>query len=857
MSQSRDDRAEGGTDNNAKNVTNDTIATKENAPRASYAVLAASQSGQRASGKKKLKSNSQISTAMSNFSPSPELIKKAVAPDTTIEHENNRLDRVACHERGYVRLICRSAAITVVDVAEAFLATYNYWPSVVVPINDAKNSRTIFEVKTEKGKKELILENPPKIGKVQLTVDDCSEDPLVEYELRGCNIRFSTEEVMGQIQLRIGENARILSCLPLAAANKDGRLITQGAYRLKISGLKEHAVELYLSNTKLCMYRRDACFTCLELGHSWRRCPSVKLMKRSGIATNDAKQPKRPATIRNTRTGPVERTTALSTTEQNEENHDGKVDVEKDAEINKDATDNHENAQKEEESTGEQAGGVGSDEEMASEEEKTEQNEENHNGKVDVEKDAEIDKDATNNHENTQKEEESTGEQAGGVESDVEMALEEEETEQNKENRDEKVDVNTDTSNIIAATNNHENKPKEGGKSEKQADIIESDEKVIPEEVDAKVGEVSFLMEITKEGGQGASRVQGAHSSGHQQPQRPLSRGASNSEPQNQAPVGKNVEVSNLYNELGVARAVVAASSFSNLTRTPGEGESAPRKHGEKAPTVVGATRAEMLSTAASVDLLSFQPAHRGPCGAHLVGADTSGGSNQQSAAPTRCLSPHAPTKTPAERKEGDGKLERKEAQVEMVTELPGPPTTVQGLAGSKMGTASTSLGTDKVVQQVTVDCANQNTAKVVKTQAAGMLQTNKNSRSNESTDASKADSVANASNTSVEVLTSMLGWEMYKSLVKTPENKSTERTKTKKGKSVPTIIMTKGYTFKWTKNVSTETIKALFKIDSEDHLSYEQGSIGATFRAFKGQYTQNGGMYLLVDRPAPTTKSQ
>jgi hypothetical protein len=96
-----------------------------------------------------------------------------------------------------------------VNVAEAFLTSYEFWPEAVVPINDFKNSRMIFKVKIKKEKKIMILENLLKIKNVQFSVDNCSEDSYIEYEIRGCNIRFTKEDVIRLIQQCIGENARI------------------------------------------------------------------------------------------------------------------------------------------------------------------------------------------------------------------------------------------------------------------------------------------------------------------------------------------------------------------------------------------------------------------------------------------------------------------------------------------------------------------------------------------------------------------------------------------------------------------------------------------------------------------------
>jgi hypothetical protein len=73
-------------------------------------------------------------------------------------------------------------------VTETFLTSYEFWPEAVVPINNSKNSRAIFEVKIKKEKKAMILENSLKIRNVQFSVDDYSKDFYVEYEIRGCNV---------------------------------------------------------------------------------------------------------------------------------------------------------------------------------------------------------------------------------------------------------------------------------------------------------------------------------------------------------------------------------------------------------------------------------------------------------------------------------------------------------------------------------------------------------------------------------------------------------------------------------------------------------------------------------------------
>jgi hypothetical protein len=41
---------------------------------------------------------------------------------------------------------------------------------------------------------------------------------------------------------------------------------------MRISGLEERAVELYLGNVKVTLYQRDTYFKCLGTGHSWKRC---------------------------------------------------------------------------------------------------------------------------------------------------------------------------------------------------------------------------------------------------------------------------------------------------------------------------------------------------------------------------------------------------------------------------------------------------------------------------------------------------------------------------------------------------------------------------------------------------------
>ena len=114
--------------------------------------------------------------------------------------ENKRLDCEACQAKECVRLICHMAAISSVDVAEAMVNDYGIWPKEVVPCIDKRVGRMIFKVHVGKAKINEIVKKPPCVKGIWMTVDDCRDELTHEYDIRGCNVCFSDNEIRSFIK---------------------------------------------------------------------------------------------------------------------------------------------------------------------------------------------------------------------------------------------------------------------------------------------------------------------------------------------------------------------------------------------------------------------------------------------------------------------------------------------------------------------------------------------------------------------------------------------------------------------------------------------------------------------------------
>jgi hypothetical protein len=199
-------------------------------------------------------------------------IKKATLPSTTEERENEQLEQEKCFKNSIIRLTHRMSTITAVDVAAAVLEETKHWPTRITCRHNRAKKLCTFEVLVEPELAKEMALCPLFIKRQKMMVDDCSMDPSHEFEVRGCSASYTNEEILRLIQQRVGPNATVSGFSSILVRVDEDHSFEQGAFQMRISGLEERAVELYLGNVKVTLYWRDTCFKCLGTGHSWKRC---------------------------------------------------------------------------------------------------------------------------------------------------------------------------------------------------------------------------------------------------------------------------------------------------------------------------------------------------------------------------------------------------------------------------------------------------------------------------------------------------------------------------------------------------------------------------------------------------------
>src|SRR5690349_20562137 len=101
-----------------------------------------------------------------------------------------------------------------------------------------------------------------------MTVDNCLREPSHKYEIRGCYVGYSDEEVRALIKSRISINVKIINIAQiLAVTQNEKHKFRQGTYRFGISGLEERAMDVYVEGSLRRLVYRDAYLYCFSTKH--------------------------------------------------------------------------------------------------------------------------------------------------------------------------------------------------------------------------------------------------------------------------------------------------------------------------------------------------------------------------------------------------------------------------------------------------------------------------------------------------------------------------------------------------------------------------------------------------------------
>jgi hypothetical protein len=191
-----------------------------------------------------------------------------------------------------------------------------------------------------------------------------------------------------------------------------------------------------------------------------------------------------------------------------------------------------------------------------------------------------------------------------------------------------------------------------------------------------------------------------------------------------------------------------------------------------------------------------------------------------------------------------------------MVMKLSISPNKVMGLDEGKIGTLPTSPQVFGIVQW-SEDC--QSEVEVMEKHSAGMLQM-ENTSPNNTEDSIMTDKPVTTLPDAKEYFPdTILDWDTHHFLVNNPDKKSDELTVAGKHGELTThlYIYAQKYKFKWHRTVSETVSRALLGIDKDATLKYNRGSIGSKHKALRMMITKRGGMYLMENEYAFTTKTQ
>jgi hypothetical protein len=217
----------------------------------------------------------------------------AVSPRNNAERAAEiEKDRQECKKRGMVRLTCSIGRVSAVDIAEMLLKKFKFWPEEICSGNDNKEGKTTFDILVgSKTRIDQLAQSQLRLKNTTLELDTCLEEATKEYEIRGCGLRTTGEDLKAAITPKLGDKARISQIFKVDAVTNTGKRFKQDVFRVRIAGEAPSMLEIPLGAYIRRLIRRDACTECLEVGHLRWRCKELK--RKAEASAKIGKQAKR------------------------------------------------------------------------------------------------------------------------------------------------------------------------------------------------------------------------------------------------------------------------------------------------------------------------------------------------------------------------------------------------------------------------------------------------------------------------------------------------------------------------------------------------------------------------------------
>jgi hypothetical protein len=99
---------------------------------------------------------------------------------------------------------------------------YEIWPKEVIPCIDKCMGTITFKIMVGKKNVEKIVNQPLKIKKTIMMVNDCSENCCHKYEVHRCTACFNDSDMRHAIAFRISANTQIVSIMPVLTMTRSG-----------------------------------------------------------------------------------------------------------------------------------------------------------------------------------------------------------------------------------------------------------------------------------------------------------------------------------------------------------------------------------------------------------------------------------------------------------------------------------------------------------------------------------------------------------------------------------------------------------------------------------------------------------
>lgn len=110
-----------------------------------------------------------------------------------------------------------------VDIAESFVEMYGIWPRGITICPNKRSGTIIVEIMVDIAKVSKVLVRLSVVNRATFLVDNCTTEKVFDYDVKGCNLRFSNKKILKLIKSRIGPEAKVLLFGLVLANNKNGR----------------------------------------------------------------------------------------------------------------------------------------------------------------------------------------------------------------------------------------------------------------------------------------------------------------------------------------------------------------------------------------------------------------------------------------------------------------------------------------------------------------------------------------------------------------------------------------------------------------------------------------------------------